>query len=85
MGLRGPQPKGYDVELRTTVSAEMETALNQLVELTGVSKAFLVRRALLDFLGTAGVVYPGLAETLAVTPTAGPTRVRRAQMKETEQ
>jgi hypothetical protein len=76
MGLRGPAPKGNDTELRTTISADLDNALNRLVELSGVSKAAMVRQALFVFLTQAGALYPEVTASLDPTPTAGRTRTR---------
>ena len=74
MGRRGPQPGPNTVPLETTVTPQIDAALNQLVELSGVSKATIVRNALHSFLSNLGVVYPELTTSLAPTPTAGRTR-----------
>jgi hypothetical protein len=78
MGLRGPEPKGNDTELRTTISPALDDALNQLVALSGVSKAAMVRQALHAFLSQVGVLYPEVTASLDATKTAGRTRVRSA-------
>ena len=72
------QPYDLLVTLETTITDEMDTALNQLVALTGTSKRSLVIQALLDFLHTAGVLYAGPTEA-EPTPrrTAGRTRAAR--------
>lgn len=79
MGKRGPEPIGYDIELRVKVSVELDAAVAQLVQLTGVSKATVVRTALLAMLTTCGLVYPGVAEALVVTRPAGPHLERKHQ------
>lgn len=68
---RGRKPLGNDVELRTTVTAEIAAALDLLVELGGFSKATLVRWALIDQLTLLGALYPGVAATLTPTKPAG--------------
>jgi len=72
MGKRGPTPLGNDIELRTTITPEIDAALAQLVELSGgKSKATFVRKALLDMLTSIGLVYPEVTERLHPTRTAG--------------
>lgn len=72
MGKRGPASLGNDIELRTTITPEIDAALTQLVALSGgKSKATFVRKALLDMLTSIGLVYPEVAESLHPTRTAG--------------
>jgi hypothetical protein len=71
MAKPGPQPLGYSVELRTMVSPEIARALAQLVGLSGVSKATLIRHSLLATLTTMGFVYPEVRDSLVATRTAG--------------
>lgn len=59
------------VELRTTIPAELDRALAQVVELSGLSKATLVRQALATHLGAMGVIHPEIAASLKPTPTGG--------------
>lgn len=62
---------GSNVELRTTIPDEFDRALAQVVELTGISKATLVREALAAHLAGIGVVHPSIAESLRPTKTGG--------------
>lgn len=77
MGKRGPQPLGFEVELRTTISPEIDAGLTQLVEVSGVSKATVVRTALLSMLTTGGLLFPDAADSLVVTRPAGTPRGRK--------
>ena len=74
MGLRGTKPRGNNIELRTTISRELDDGLNTLVALLGVSKASLVRQALREYLTTLEVARLEADETIAPTKTAGRTR-----------
>lgn len=64
--------KAVNAELRTTIPAEIDRALAQVVELSGVSKASIVRQALAAHLAAMGVVHPSIAETLQPSRTGGP-------------
>lgn len=59
------------VVLETTITRELDRALAQVVELSGVSKAAVVRDALAAHLGAMGVVHPGIAASLTPTRTGG--------------
>jgi hypothetical protein len=69
LGRRGPQSLGNDVRLEVTVSAEIDRALSQVVELSGMSRMTIVRQALLDQLSALGVLFPEIAESLVPTAT----------------
>lgn len=71
MGKRGPQPLGYESELRTTLPVEVGDALDLMVRIGGISKATIVRTALIDHLTTLGVLFPEVAQTLRPTKTRG--------------
>jgi hypothetical protein len=71
-----------EAELRTTVPPEVSNALDLMVRLGGVSKATIVRVALVDHLTTLGVLYPEVAETLRPTATRGRLRSDRRTQKE---
>lgn len=71
MGNRGPAPKGYTSEIRVPVSPDIDDALNQLVAVSGISKAHFVRVAVLNLLTQVGVLYPEFASNLQPTATAG--------------
>ena len=54
------------------VAPQLDRGLNQLVELTGASKASLVRRAIAELLESAGLASTGAVEfTLARGPGVG--------------
>lgn len=74
MGRRGPKPLGNDVRLEVTVSAEIDRALSQVVELSGISRVTIIRQALLDQLSTLGLIFPEVAETLVPTATRNSRR-----------
>jgi len=71
MGKRGPQSLGNTVELRVPVTPDVDEALNQLVAISGLSKAHLVRQMVLVNLNQAGAIYPDLLRTLTPTATRG--------------
>jgi hypothetical protein len=79
MGTRGPDADPNTVLLKTNIPTEFDRALTQLVELSGVAKATLVRKGLADLLSTLGMVYPELADSLN-TPRKTAGRVRPASM-----
>ena len=79
MGLRGQNAGDRLVTLETSISTDLDNALSQLVALSGVSKAAMVRQALNAFLTQVGVLYPEVAAP--VTRTAG--RTRSTQQKDT--
>jgi hypothetical protein len=58
---------GNSVDLRIGISPALDGALNQLVAMSGVSKAAIVRDALTRHLSAQGVVPP--SAVLATTPT----------------
>lgn len=68
-----------EAELRTTVPPELIDALDLMVRLGGISKATIVRTALVDHLMTLGVLFPEVAETLRPTKTRGRLRDRSTQ------
>ena len=68
---RGPVP-GEWVALRTTVTPEFDHALRDLVVVTGVSKASLVRAALAEYLAARGVLPPDRPDLIEPKPTRGP-------------
>lgn len=70
MAKRGPKPLGNTVELRTTISPEIDEALSLLTSISGVSKATHVRVALLRLLEDVGVVHPETSHKLR--PTKAP-------------
>ena len=82
MGKRGPQPLGYESELRTTLPKEVGAALDPMVRLGGVSKATIVRVALVDHLTKLGVLFPEVADTLQATATRGRLSSDRPTQKE---
>lgn len=59
------------VELRTYISPAINSALDQLVQLTGVSKASLVRQALATMLAAQDVLPPAVALSVRPTPSSG--------------
>jgi hypothetical protein len=70
MGKRGPQPMGFDVELRTRITPELDTNLDRMADVVGVSKATLVRVALTELVGE-------YQERVQPTRTTGLNRRRR--------
>jgi len=82
MGKRGPKPLGYESELRTTLPKEVGEALDLMVRLGGLSKATIVRVALVDHLTTLGVLFPEVAHTLRPTPTRGRLSSDRLNQKD---
>lgn len=68
-----------EAELRTTVPPEVIDALDLMVRLGGISKATIVRTALVDHLTTLGVLFPEVARTLRPTKTRGRLRDRSTQ------
>lgn len=82
MGKRGPQPLGYESELRTTLPVEVGDALDLMVRLGGISKATIVRTALIDHLTTVGVLFPEVAQTLRPTKTRGRLSSDRSTQKD---
>lgn len=82
MGKRGPQPLGYESELRTTLPVEVGDALDLMVRLGGISKATIVRTALIDHLATLGVLFPEVAQTLRPTKTRGRLSSDRSTQKD---
>ncbi|MBF4604715.1 hypothetical protein [Curtobacterium sp. VKM Ac-2884] len=71
-----------EAELRTTVPPEVIEALDLMVRVGGISKATLVRVALVDHLTTLGVLYPEVAETLRPTKTRGRLRDRSIEKED---
>lgn len=71
MRLRGQQAGDNSIVLETTISPDLDRALTQLVALSGVSKATLVRHSLHWFLSALGAVYPELNDSLSPTRIAG--------------
>lgn len=71
-----------EAELRTTVPPEVSDALDLMVRLGGISKATIVRVALIDHLTVAGVLYPEIAKTLRPTKTRGRLRDRTTQKED---
>lgn len=71
------------VVLETSITPELDLALAQVVELSGVSKAALVRDALAAHLGAMGVIHPGAAAALVPTRTGGRglTTLRKKEKK----
>lgn len=78
-GRPGRPAQGNDARLEISVSYNVDRALNQLVELSGVAKTTFVRQALLDMLSTLGLVYPEIAKSLKPTLTAGRTSTTKTQ------
>jgi len=76
MGQRGQNAGDRLVTLETSISTDLDNALSQLVALSGVSKAAMVRQALNAFLTQVGVLYP---EVTAPTRTAGRTRTTQRE------
>jgi len=71
-----------EVELRTTVPTEVVDALDLMVRLDGISKATIVRIALVDHLTTLGVLFPEVAQTLRPTKTRGRLGSGRSTQKD---
>jgi hypothetical protein len=67
----GPTP-GDLVRLDTKITRPLEAALNELVTVTGQSKASLVRRAIATLLADADALPPEYADLIDPTPTSGP-------------
>lgn len=67
MGKRGPQSLGNSAELRIGINPALDAALDQLVAVSGVSKAAIVRDALTGHLTAHGVMPP--SAVLSTTPT----------------
>ncbi|UXZ58786.1 hypothetical protein [Curtobacterium sp. Arg-1] len=68
-----------EAELRTTAPREVSDALDLTVRLGGISKATIVRVALIDQLTVAGVLYPEISKTLRPTKPRGRLRDRSTQ------
>jgi hypothetical protein len=67
MGRRGPQPKGY-TRVETTIPPEVDGAIDTLVAASGgISKATLMRHALLEGLAPYGLLSESMAATLTST------------------
>jgi hypothetical protein len=79
---RGLQPVGYESELRTTLPKEVGDVLDLMVRLGGVSKATIVRIALIEHLSTLGLLFPEVADTLHSTTTHGRLSSDRLTQKE---
>jgi len=58
--------------LETSITPELDAALNELVLTTGVSKASVVRTALAQYLATQSVLPPESPALIEPTPTRGP-------------
>ncbi|WP_146240240.1 hypothetical protein [Curtobacterium sp. MCSS17_008] len=71
-----------EAELRTTVPTEVVDALDLMVRLGGISKATIVRIALVDHLTTLGVLFPEVAQTLRPTKTRGRLSSDRSTQKD---
>ena len=71
-----------EAELRTTVPPEVIDALDLMVRIGGISKATMVRIALVDHLTKLGVLYPEVAETLHPTNTRGRLRDRSTEKED---
>lgn len=67
---RGPRPQSW-VALRTSVTPEIDRAITEIVQATGVSKASVVRRLLARGLADHGAISPEVTASLPPTPTAG--------------
>lgn len=70
-----------NVELRTTIPDGLDRALAQVVELTGISKATLVRQAIAAHLAGIGIVHPSVTEALQPTKTGGRGLARHIRTK----
>lgn len=55
MGKRGPKPAGL-VELTTTITPELDRALNRMVAVSGLSRSTVVRVALAQQFANVGVL-----------------------------
>ncbi|MFJ3392299.1 ribbon-helix-helix domain-containing protein [Leifsonia aquatica] len=73
MGKRGPQSLGNSAELNIGISPALDGALNQLVAVSGVSKAAIVRDVLTRHLSSHGVMPPSAVLTTTPTLTRRPT------------
>jgi hypothetical protein len=71
MGKRGPQSLGNTTSIKVSVPPEIDAALSRLVNLSGVSKAAIVREALALHLSRIGML-PETANDVIPTPTRGP-------------
>jgi hypothetical protein len=72
-------PHENSVRLDTTISDQLNTALDQMVILTGISKASLVRDALTLYLVGVGGALPSVTAAFKSTRTSGQgiARIRR--------
>ncbi|PPL17961.1 ribbon-helix-helix protein, CopG family [Microterricola pindariensis] len=70
MGERGPAAAGL-VELRTSVTPEIDRALAHMVQLSGVSKSTLVREALALHLVLMGAMAPAAGDNIHPMRTGG--------------
>jgi hypothetical protein len=59
------------VKLETSISPELDKAINFMVALSGTSKATIVREALSLYLVTVGAMLPGVTEPITRTRTSG--------------
>jgi hypothetical protein len=65
----GPQPMGNTATVKVAISPEIDAALTQYAELTGRSKATLVRYSLLFVLSVAGMLPPDSPDDIIPTLT----------------
>jgi hypothetical protein len=68
---RGAVP-GDLVRIDTNITPELDSGLDELVLVTGQSKASLIRQALAQFLASRGVLPPNHPQQIEPTPTRGP-------------
>ena len=67
----GPKP-GDLVRLDTKITRSLDGALDELVTVTGIAKASLVRLALAQYLAAQGALPPEHPDLIALVPTSGP-------------
>ncbi|WP_156463855.1 hypothetical protein [Curtobacterium sp. Leaf154] len=68
--------------MRTTLPKEVGDALDLMVRFGGVSKATIVRVALIDHLSTLDVLFPEVADRIHSTTTRGRLSSDRLTQKE---
>jgi hypothetical protein len=67
MKKRGQPYLGNSESLRVAISPELESALDMLVQVSGVSKAAIVRQALSGYLASQGVLPEPKSTTITLT------------------
>jgi hypothetical protein len=67
----GPKPRAL-MDMKVSITPELNTMLDRIVTSTGISKAALVRDALARYGETLGYLPEGSADLIAPTLTSGP-------------